>query len=96
MIKVKVRDWDASEFLGTEEDIADYLDASFESGDIRIITLALGNVAKARGMSEIAREAGVNRESLYKSLAATGNPSFSTILKVMNSLGVRLAAVPAK
>ncbi len=87
---VRASAWDASEYLSSEEDIAAYLNAVVAEGDPALLQAALGDVAKARGMSEIARNAGVGRESLYKSLNASGNPSFQTIAKVVNSLGLKM------
>ena len=87
---VKVSTWDVSEYLETEEDIAAYLNAVVEEGDPALLQAALGDVAKARGMSSIARESGVSRESLYKSLSANGNPSFQTISKVVRALGLQM------
>lgn len=92
---VKVSTWDASEYLETEEDIAAYLNAIVAEGDPALLQAALGDVAKARGMTSIAKEAGVSRESLYKSLSANGNPSFQTISKVSRSLGLQLNFTPA-
>jgi len=93
---VNVSAWDASEYLETEEDIAAYLNAAIEEGDPALLQAALGDIAKARGMSSIAREVGVSRESLYKSLSANGNPSFQTISKVARALGLQMSFVPAK
>ena len=76
---VDVTAWDASEYLETEEDVVAYLNAVIEEGDPELLQAALGDVAKARGMTSIARDVGVSRESLYKSLSASGNPSFQTI-----------------
>ena len=92
---VNVTTWDASEYLETEEDIAAYLNAVVEEGDPALLQAALGDIAKARGMSSIAREAGVSRESLYKSLSANGNPSFQTISKVARALGLHMSFTPA-
>lgn len=91
---VNVSTWDASEYLETEEDIAAYLNAVVEEGDPALLQAALGDVAKARGMSSIARESGVSRESLYKSLSAGGNPSFQTISKVSRALGLQMSFTP--
>ncbi len=66
-----------------------YLDAAFEDGDPALIVAALGDIARAKGMTQVAREAGLGRESLYKALSPTGNPEFTTILKVLNALGLR-------
>lgn len=92
---VKTSDWDASEYLETDEDVSEYLTAIMEEGDPALLQAALGDVAKARGMSEIARSARVGRESLYKSLSADGNPSFQTIAKVLSALGIRMSFSPA-
>jgi len=88
--KIDVRPWDVAEHLETEEDMAAYLDAAMEEGDAALVVAALGDIARAKGMSQIAREAGLGRESLYKALSPTGNPEFATILKVVNALGLQL------
>jgi probable addiction module antidote protein len=90
--KVKTKVWDPSE---SEEDIAAYLQAAFEEGDPTLIAAALGDIARAKGMSQIARDTGLGRESLYKALSAEGNPEFATILKVVEALGLKLHALPA-
>ncbi|WP_257162552.1 addiction module antidote protein [Corynebacterium cystitidis] len=87
---VKISTWDASEYLETKEDIAAYLNAALEDGDPALWQDALGDVAKARGMTAIAREAGVGRESLYKSLSENGNPSWQTVTKVLAALGLKV------
>jgi len=92
---VQIRPWDVVDHFETEEDMIAYLDAAFEDGDPILIAAALGDVARAKGMSQIARDAGVGRESLYKSLSTSGNPEFSTVLKVMDALGLRLHVGPA-
>ena len=92
MAKTKTRSWDAAEHLETPEDMAAYLEAALAEGDPALIAAALGDIAKARGMTEIAREAGVGRESLYKALSPEGNPEFATILKVVRALGLSLHA----
>lgn len=92
----KYQDYDTSEFLETEDDIARYLNAVAEYNDPEMFQTALGKVAKARGMSSIAKEANVSRESLYRSLSAEGNPSFQTISKVLASMGLRLTTQPAE
>lgn len=94
-MSVDVSAWDASEYLETEADIAAYLNAVVEEGDPALLQAALGDVARARGMSSIAREAGVSRESLYKSLSANGNPSFQTISKVAHALGLQMTFTAA-
>ena len=90
MAKTLTRPWAASDYLENEEDIVAYLEAAFDDGDSRLITAALGDIAKSKGMTKIASEAGLGRESLYKTLSHDGNPSFSTVLKVMQSFGIRL------
>lgn len=88
--------WDAAEHLETEEDMAAYFEAALEENDPSLIAAVLGDIARAKGMSEIARKAGLGRESLYKALSPEGNPEFATILKVVNALGLRLHAAPRK
>jgi probable addiction module antidote protein len=92
----KTRPWDPAVHLTTEEDLVAYLDAALEDGDPAVVAAALGDISRARGMTQVAREAGVGRESLYKALSPDGNPELATILKVIRALGWRLQAVPAK
>ena len=87
--------WDSAEFLDTPEAIAAYLDAAFEDGDPRVITHALGNVARAKGMTQVAQEAGITRAGLYRALAAEGDPRLTTLLGVLKSLGLSLSVHPA-
>ena len=82
--------WDVVNYLETQEDMAAYLDAALEDGDMGVILAALGDIARAKGMSQIATDAGLCRESLYKALTTTGNPEFATVLKVMRALGLQL------
>ncbi len=91
---VMLRKWDSAEHLKTDEDMALYLEACLEEAgdDAAFIAKALGNIARAKGMSQLARETGLGRESLYKALSGEGNPSFATILKVVHALGIRLHA----
>ena len=88
--KVKTTPWDAAEHLKTNEDMAAYLEAAIEDGDPAVISAAVGDIARAKGMSQIARETGLGRESLYKALSPGGNPEFATILKVVRALGLKL------
>jgi probable addiction module antidote protein len=88
--KLKTIPWDAAEYLKTDEDIAYYLEAAFEDGDPALVAAALGDVARAKGMTQIAQAAGLGRESLYKALSADGNPEFATVLKVVHALGLKL------
>jgi len=90
MAKTKTKPYDVAEYLETEEDMAAYIQAAFEEGDAAIVVQALGNVARARGMTEIARKTGLGRESLYKALSPEGNPEFATVLKVVAALGIKL------
>jgi probable addiction module antidote protein len=86
---IEIRSWDAAEHLETEEDMAAYLDAALEDGDPTLVVAVLGDIARAKGMTQIAREAGLGRESLYKALSTNGNPEFATILKVVRALGLQ-------
>jgi len=92
MAKTKTRTWDAAEYLESPEDMAAYLEAALEEDNPALFAAALGDIARAKGMSQIAREAGLGRESLYKALSAEGNPEFATVLKVLRSLGLKLYA----
>jgi probable addiction module antidote protein len=87
---LKTRSWDAAESLKTKEDIAAYLDAVLEDGDPELLKVALGDIARARGMTELARAAGLGRANLYKALSPEGNPEFATVAKVLRALGLRL------
>ena len=92
MAQTRTRPWDAAEHLETDVDMVAYLEAALESGDASLIAAALGDIARAKGMTEIAREAGLGRESLYKALSPDGNPEFATVLKVIQALGLKLHA----
>jgi probable addiction module antidote protein len=97
MEKVKTRPWNSAEYLKTEADMADYLEACFQEAgdDPAFIAHALGVIARARGMAQLARDTGLTREGLYKALSEDGNASFATILKVIRALGLALHATPA-
>jgi probable addiction module antidote protein len=84
--------YDSADYLDSPEAIAAYIEAAFEDGDPALITHALGVVARAKGMSQLARDAGVTREALYKALTADGDPKLSTFIGVMKALGMRLTA----
>jgi len=86
--------WDPADHLQSREDMAAYLQAALEEGDPALIAAALGDIARAKGMSQVARDAGLGRESLYKALSPAGNPEFATILKVVKALGLALHASP--
>ncbi|MEN6407373.1 MAG: addiction module antidote protein [Thermoguttaceae bacterium] len=94
MAKTKTKQYDAAEYLESEEHIAAYLQAALDDGDPALVVHALGNIARARGMSQIARQTGLRRESLYKALSPDGNPEFATVLKVVQALGIELHAEP--
>ncbi len=96
MAKIRTTAWDAATHLESVEDMAAYLEAAFEDGDPALIAAALGDVARAQGMTQVARDAGLGRESLYKALSSDGNPELATVLRVLRALGLRLQAVPAK
>jgi probable addiction module antidote protein len=93
---LKTSKWDSAEHLQTKDDIALSLEACLEEAgdDAAFITKALGNVARAQGMGQLAMDTGLGRESLYKSLSGDGNPSFATIVKVLHALGMRLHIEP--
>ena len=92
--RTTTKPWDAADHLETEEDIRAYLDAALELGDPALVVAALGDIARAKGMTQIARETGLGRESLYKALSGERSPGFDTILKVMGALGLQLHAKP--
>ena len=98
MGKPKLRKWDVVEHLKSDEDIAFYLDACLEEdpGDGSLIRAALGDIARAKGMSQLARDTGLAREGLYKALSPDGNPEFATIMKVIRALGIRLHVIRAR
>jgi probable addiction module antidote protein len=87
--------YDSADYLDSPEAIAAYIEAAFEDGEPALITHALGVVARAKGMSQLAREAGVTREALYKALTAEGDPKLSTFIGVLKALGMRLTAKAA-
>ncbi len=90
MAKTKTQLWDAANHLETKEDIAAYLEAALEDGDPALISAALGDIARSRGMMQISRDTGLGLLCLDKALSVEGNPKFATILKVFRALGLRL------
>ncbi len=92
MAKTKTKIWDPAEHLVTEADMAAYLEAALQEGDPRVVAAVLGDIARAKGMTQIAKDAGLGRESLYKALSPDGNPEFATIMKVIAALGLELHA----
>ena len=97
MEKIKTRPWDSAEHLKTETDMVEYFEACLREGgdDPAFLAHALGVIARARGMAQLARDTGISREGLYKALSEDGNPSFATIIKVIRALGLELHAAPA-
>ena len=93
---MELRAFDPADYLDDPQAMADYLTEALETGDPAFVADALGVVARARGMTALARETGLSRESLYKALARSGNPEFRTVLKVVRALGLRLRADPAR
>jgi probable addiction module antidote protein len=87
--------WDAADHIKTDEEAAGYLNAALEDGDPAVIAAVIGDIARARGMSDVSRVTGLGRASLYKALSANGNPELATILKVVKALGLRLTTTPA-
>lgn len=97
MAKIKTTTYDVADYLQTPEDRAAYLDACIEEsgGNATFIAKALGDIARAQGMAQVARDAGLSRESLYKALSGTRAPDFDTILRVTQALGIKLHAEAA-
>jgi probable addiction module antidote protein len=95
--KIKVEElpaFDATDYLDSQEAIAEYLTAMIESGDASLVAVALGDVARAKGMAEVAKASGLTREALYKALRADAQPRFDTVNRVCQALGVKLVAQP--
>jgi len=89
---IKLKKWDVVNHLQSEEEMALYLEACFaeDPGDGSLVRAGLGDIARARGMAQLARDTGLTREGLYKALSKEGNPEFSTVVRVINALGLRL------
>jgi len=94
-MSLKTYPFDAARYLDNDESIAGFMEAAFETGDAAEITHAFGIAARAKGMTQIAKDAGLSRESLYRALDEHGNPEFATVLKVAKALGLRLTTVAA-
>ena len=92
----KLIPFDAAAYLDNEETIAEYLSAVMEKNDLNLLLAAVGDVAKARGLATIARDSGLGRESLYKAFAPGAKPRFDTVMKVLQALGLKLHAEPAR
>jgi probable addiction module antidote protein len=93
--KTSTRPYDAARYLKSEAQMAAYLEAALEDGDPQVVAATLGNIARAKGMTQIARDAGLSRESLYKALSPGGNPEMATFLRVVRALGIHLHATAA-
>ena len=93
--KTETHPWDITRYLDSDEAIAAYIEAALEEDDSALLAAALGDVARAKGMTQIARETGLGRESLYKALSPEGNPEFGTVQKVMRSLGLKIHVTAA-
>jgi probable addiction module antidote protein len=91
----KLHEFDPSRYLTDDRAIAEYMTAILEEGDPDLLLLALGDIARARGMTQIAKDTGLGRESLYKALSPGAKPRFDTVLKVARALGVKFTAQPA-
>ena len=91
MTTLKLRKWDSAQHIKSDEDMAAYLEACLQEAgdDAAFIAKALGNIARAKGMTQLSKDTGLGRESLYKALSGEGNPSFATILKVTHALGLK-------
>jgi probable addiction module antidote protein len=94
MAKLKTTRWDPAKHLATIADIAVYLDAAIEDGDPGLVGATLGDIARAKGMAQLAEKVGMSRTSLYKALSEEGRPEFATVLKVIDALGLQLRAEP--
>lgn len=94
MSKIKTRPFDASSYLKDESDVAAYLQVAMEDGDPALLAAALGDIAKARGMTQLARDTGLSRESLYKSLSGERAPNSDTLFKVIHAMGFKLTVEP--
>ena len=87
--------WDAADYLKSEDDMVAYIEACLEENDPALLAAALGDIARAHGMVQLAKDTGLTREGLYKALSKDGNPSLATVLKVMQALGLKFSAKAA-
>lgn len=94
-MKTKLYDWNVTDALKTPEARAAYIEAAIEENDPDFLTVALGDVAKAEGMTKVARKAKVTRENLYRAFAPGGNPTMATVMRVLDALGLRICVSPA-
>ncbi len=92
---IETTKWDVQDYLKTPEERLAYLEAAFEDGDPKLVSIALGDVARSMGMTNVAKEAGITREALYKALSDKGDPKLSTLLGVLKALGLRVRVISA-
>lgn len=88
---IELSTYDVAEYLDSEDEIRFYIEAAFEDGDAQVIKHAIANVARARGMTDVASKAGITRAGLYKALGDNGNPSFATMAAILKALGLRMS-----
>lgn len=93
--KIETAPFDAADYLDSDATMAEYLNAAMDEGDADLFLIAIKDIARARGMTQLAKDSGLGRESLYKALAPGSKPRFETVMKVMQALGVKLSAVPS-
>ncbi|MCL2481049.1 MAG: putative addiction module antidote protein [Spirochaetaceae bacterium] len=91
MKKITVSDWNLADEINTKEDVIGIIEAALEENDTELLLSVIGDIARSKGMAQVARELNLNRESLYRSLSQDGNPSFNTIVKVLDNLGFQLS-----
>jgi probable addiction module antidote protein len=92
--KLKTTPYDPVDYLKTEEDMAAYMEAALEDGHPAVVAMAVGNIARAKGMTKVAKDAGLSRATMYKSFREGGNPEFATVIKVINALGLKFHVEP--
>lgn len=92
---IETTTWDSAAYLRDDSDIAAYLSAAIEDGDGETLRLVIGNIARAKGMTQLSKETGITRDGLYKAFSVDGNPSFATVQSVLKSLGLRFDIVSA-
>lgn len=89
-MSIKLKEFDVVDFLETDEEMQDYLNAAIEENDPKFLFTALGDIVRAKNLSKLSRETGISREGIYKALSGDGNPAFTTILKIVNALGLKI------
>jgi probable addiction module antidote protein len=90
---LKTTEWDPAKYINSKEDVLAYLEAALEENDTELLLSVIGDIARSKGMAQIAKELNVARESLYRSLSPEGNPSFSTVMQVLDILGFQLSLI---